>query len=123
MSQKNKDALRAALTPIVSREASNPLDGLTYTEGYPCTIGEVDFSTNTVVLKMTGKYAVSAGQYLLVPVSDQGTAQHTSTIVPPAPDSIEDASIETSEADARPWAPVVIESRLKFMNEAVAAHV
>jgi len=73
--------------------------------GYPCVIESTDFSENTVTLKMTGKYAVSAGQYLLVPVKRLMAPADTSA----APvDLMEDASIETSESDARPWAPVVV---------------
>lgn len=53
---------------------------------YPCTIEEADFSAGTVTLKMAGEYAVSAGQYLLVPVSSLASAATQGTIALPVLD-------------------------------------
>lgn len=53
---------------------------------YPCTIEEADFSAKTVTLKMTGEYAVSAGQYLLVPVNSLQAATPAGTIALPVLD-------------------------------------
>lgn len=53
---------------------------------YPCTIEKADFSAGTVTLKMAGEYAVSAGQYLLVPVNSLQAATPTGTIALPVLD-------------------------------------
>lgn len=64
----------------------NPKPESTAPIAYPCTIEEADFSAKTVTLKMTGEYAVSAGQYLLVPVNSLQAAIPTGTIALPVLD-------------------------------------
>lgn len=95
------------LVAALKEQAHCLLDIVAGKDGYPCTIEEADFSANTVTLKMTGKYAVSAGQYLLVPVSSLRAAAHPGTIALPVLDLMSDGgSFETCEADSKPWTPL-----------------